>query len=140
MTEFSLVKLIGLYSETFSKKTLSQIFFLNFLKFLNKTVILQSTCECPVLKLAQDISLREKCPNAELFVVRIQSEYRKIRTRNNSVFGHFSRSVSNSKIYCVSISWYLRLRANIFMLHFSCYRKVSPLTEGIRMFEMEHLA
>ena len=23
----------------------------------------------------------------------IQSEYRKIRTRNNSVFGHFSRSV-----------------------------------------------
>ena len=26
------------------------------------------------------------------FRVRIQSEYRKIRTRNNSVFGHFSRS------------------------------------------------
>ena len=25
--------------------------------------------------------------------LRIQSEYRKIRTRNNSVFGHFSRSV-----------------------------------------------
>ena len=25
---------------------------------------------------------------------RIQSEYRKIRTRNNSVFGHFSRSDS----------------------------------------------
>ena len=24
--------------------------------------------------------------------LRIQSEYRKIRTRNNSVFGHFSRS------------------------------------------------
>ena len=57
--------------------------------------------------------LREKCPNTELFLVRIycirteygeilrfrysislriQSEYRKIRTRNNSVFGHFSRS------------------------------------------------
>ena len=49
--------------------------------------------------------LREKCPNTELFLVRIflhsdwirrntvslriQSEYRKIRTRNNSVFGHF---------------------------------------------------
>ena len=28
----------------------------------------------------------------ELFVVRIQSECGKIRTRNNSVFGHFSRS------------------------------------------------
>ena len=26
--------------------------------------------------------------------IRIQSEYRKIRTRNNSVFGHFSRSES----------------------------------------------
>ena len=24
--------------------------------------------------------------------IRIQSEYRKIRTRKNSVFGHFSRS------------------------------------------------
>ena len=37
-------------------------------------------------------SLHEKCPDTELFLVRIQSEYRKIRTRNNSVFGHFSRS------------------------------------------------
>ena len=39
------------------------------------------------------LTLREKCPNMELFLVRIQSEYRKIRTRNNSVFGHFSCSV-----------------------------------------------
>ena len=39
------------------------------------------------------LSLREKCPNTELFLVRIQSECRNIRTRNNSVFGHFSRSV-----------------------------------------------
>ena len=49
------------------------------------------------------MSLPENCPNTELFLVRIflysdsvnlriQSEYRKIRTRNNSVFGHFSRS------------------------------------------------
>ena len=55
---------------------------------------------------------REKCPNnSELLLVRIflcsnwirrftvfsariQSEYSKIRTRNNSVFGHFSRSVN----------------------------------------------
>ena len=28
--------------------------------------------------------------------IRIQSEHRKIRTRNNSVFGHFSRSVGSS--------------------------------------------
>ena len=40
------------------------------------------------------LSLCEKCPNTELFLVRIfLSEYRKIRTRNNSVFGQFSRSV-----------------------------------------------
>ena len=33
--------------------------------------------------------------NTEIYRVnlRIQSEYKKIRTRNNSVFGHFSRSV-----------------------------------------------
>ena len=53
-------------------------------------------------------SLLEKCPNTEFFLVlifpypdwirrvtvnlRIQSEYRKIRTRKNFVFGHFSRS------------------------------------------------
>ena len=32
--------------------------------------------------------------NTEIYLVNlhIQSEYRKIRTRNNSVFGHFSRS------------------------------------------------
>ena len=50
-------------------------------------------------------AMREKCPDMELFLVRIflysdwirklvnlriQSEYRKIRTRNNSVLGHFS--------------------------------------------------
>ena len=37
-------------------------------------------------------SLREKHPNTELFLVRIQSKCGKIRTRNSSVFGHFSRS------------------------------------------------
>ena len=30
--------------------------------------------------------------------LRIQSEYGKIRTRKNSVFGHFSRSVCNEKL------------------------------------------
>ena len=37
-------------------------------------------------------TVRENCPSAELFLARIQSEYRKIRTRSNSVFGHFSRN------------------------------------------------
>ena len=40
------------------------------------------------------MKLREKCPNTELFLVRIQSEYKKIQTQSNSLFGHFSRSVS----------------------------------------------
>ena len=37
---------------------------------------------------------------------RIQSEYRKTWTRNNSVFGHFSNSVINNliKSYCITIS------------------------------------
>ena len=37
--------------------------------------------------------------NTEMYGVnlRIQSEYRKIGTRINSVFGHFSRSVTDSK-------------------------------------------
>ena len=53
-----------------------------------------------------DFTLRKKCPNTELFLVRIflysdwirrfTSEYRKIRTRSNSVFGHFSRSVNGT--------------------------------------------
>ena len=33
-------------------------------------------------------ALREKCSNGQFFLV---SEYRKIRTRKNSFFGHFSR-------------------------------------------------
>ena len=38
-------------------------------------------------------ALRENCPNTEFFQIRsIQSEYRKIWTRENFVFGHFSRS------------------------------------------------
>ena len=39
--------------------------------------------------------------NAEIYGVnlRIQCEYRKIRTRKNSVFGHFLRSVSHSILF-----------------------------------------
>ena len=40
-------------------------------------------------------ALREKCPNTEFFCSVfscVRTEYRKIRTRTNSIFGHFSRS------------------------------------------------
>ena len=39
------------------------------------------------------LPLREKCPNTEFFLVRIQSKYRKIWTGKNSIFGHFSGSI-----------------------------------------------
>ena len=45
-------------------------------------------------------ALREKCPYTEFFLVRIQSECGKMRTRKNSVFGHTSHSdalLHNSK-------------------------------------------
>ena len=60
-------------------------------------------------------SLRKKCPNTEFFLVRIfshsgwiririeylriQSECGKIRTRKNSVFGHFSRVAVEKNSY-----------------------------------------
>ena len=44
--------------------------------------------------------------NTEIYELNlhIQSEYRKIRTRNNSVFGHFSRSVANQFVNVISTS------------------------------------
>ena len=62
-------------------------------------------------------SLREKCANTELFLICIQSESEKIRTRNNSVSGHFSRSqccydntikiFSRYPKYCIDLSSWL---------------------------------
>ena len=68
------------------------------------------------------ITLREKCPNTELFLVRnflysdwirIQFEYRLVRTRSNSVFGHFSRTVKRR----ITKFWVSPFR-NIFMIKF----------------------
>ena len=42
------------------------------------------------------------CPNTEFFLVHIQSECGKMRTRKNSVFGHFSRSVWLKKLKMVN--------------------------------------
>ena len=44
------------------------------------------------------LSLREKFPNTELFLVHIFPYSDWIRTRNNSVFGNFSRSVWHVKL------------------------------------------
>ena len=40
--------------------------------------------------------LREKCPNTEVFLVRIFPHSDSIQTRKNSVFGDFSRSESDN--------------------------------------------
>ena len=51
------------------------------------------------------MTMRGKCPNTEFFLVRIfpeslrfQSECGKTRTRKNSVFGLFSRTVSQTSM------------------------------------------
>ena len=51
------------------------------------------------------LTLNEKCPNTEFFLVRIQTEYGKIRTRKNSVFGNFSRRVIYAKDYSNEHDW-----------------------------------
>ena len=50
------------------------------------------------------LSQREKCPNTEFFLVCIQPDYGKIRTRKNYVFGHFSRSVRLSHDYLMTLN------------------------------------
>ena len=51
-----------------------------------------------------------KCPNTELFLVSIQSEYRKIRTRNDSIFGHFSHSVRCLTGFCIGLWGWIPIR------------------------------
>ena len=57
---------------------------------INRSIFIQGTNCC--YNLSYKAPLCEKCPNTELFLVRIQSKCRKIQTRNNSLFGHFPRS------------------------------------------------
>ena len=48
-------------------------------------------------------TLREKCPNTEFFwsvFSCIQSEYSKIRTGKEYVFGRFSRSTNQGDVLC----------------------------------------
>ena len=91
-------------------------------------------------------TLREKCPNTEFFSgpyfpvfgmnteiygvnLRIQSEYSKIQTRKNSVFGYFSRSHNNKQILIlkprehlatIEIMWYIP--RNLMLLFFGRYQ------------------
>ena len=63
-------------------------------------------------------SLRKKCSYTEFFLVRIQSEYRKIRTGVNSVFEHFSRGVSFKLPWCVyDVISFFRIFLNFFCFY-----------------------
>ena len=104
---------------------------------------------------AVTLSLREKCPNVELFLVRIflysdwirrllvnlhiQSKYRKIRTKNNSVFGHFSRSFNGLRRPLVCRIKWRHANVNQFvrlLLYFDCLRDLDSLLWW--MFELEN--
>ena len=77
-------------------------------------------------------SLREKCPNTEFFLVRtflysggirrftekIQSNYRKIQTRKNPVFGHFSRSDFYLKVGNIVMQQSMSISWEMLLLHF----------------------
>ena len=74
----------------------SQFPFRNFALYQNYNDWISPFTLNDVFKEFLTMPLRKKCPNTELFLVRIfciQSKYRKIRTRNNSVPGQFSRAV-----------------------------------------------
>ena len=49
-------------------------------------------------------SLRGKCPNTEFFLIGIFLYSNWIRTRKNSVFGHFSRSGSYCQMFFIHLS------------------------------------
>ena len=66
------------------------------------------------------VPLPEKCPNTEFYLVRIflysewirrlaniriQSEYKKIRTRKISVYGHLSRNVRSIYVLCPRVKF-----------------------------------
>ena len=88
------------------------------------------------LSILQSLSLRAKCPNTELLLVvfsciqteygdlfrknlRIHSECRKIRTRNNSVFGHFSLSVWYSQTHMLGFQAYYSLHTHCLFFFFT---------------------
>ena len=80
------------------------------------TLNLDSSNACQELDLPKKITLREKCPNTKL---------RKIRTRKNSVFGHFSRSVikANSDIFTEVI--HKELNRGLEVGYFLCNMKLT---------------
>ena len=72
---------------------------------------------------SEEATLREKCPNTEFFLVRIQSECGKIRTRKNSTYRYFSRSATHIKIWITGQQKWLSRQ-------FFCGRSLNALCEN----------
>ena len=94
----------------YQQETLSQSFaytplILMYFFLLFRSIQYFVQIQYPWLVAATGKTLCEICPNTEFFLVRIQSDCGKIRTRKNSVFGHFSRS-ENIHIYSSNIQTY----------------------------------
>ena len=68
-------------------------------RILNAPLIMFTQARYYVIFSVANISLHDKCPNTEFFLVHIflyQSVYRKMRTRKNSVFGTIFTQWSSS--------------------------------------------
>ena len=84
--------------------------------------------QLPALKQVKDV-FRTPSLHKSRVNVRIQSEYSKIRTRKNSVFGYFSRSHNNKQILIlkprehlatIEIMWHIP--RNLMLLFFGRYQ------------------
>ena len=84
--------------------------------------------QLPALKQVKDV-FRTPSLHKSRVNVRIQSEYSKIRTRKNSVFGYFSRSHNNKQILIlkprehlatIEIMWHIP--RNLILLFFGRYQ------------------
>ena len=73
---------------------------INVLYFLGDSYEVTVVLRIILVYFQECLALRKKCPNTELFLVCIflySVRKKKIRTRKNSVFGHFSPSIVTSK-------------------------------------------
>ena len=85
--------------------------------------------------------LLENCPNTKFFLLRIQHECEKIRTRKNSVFGHFSRSVCVFKSLLYIFNILTKVISKRCCILDKSYKKLSILVQinfSVQRYEIGH--
>ena len=92
------------------------------------------SCRYQVSSNGEASVLHDKCPNAKWFLVRVQSEYRKIQNRINSVFGHFSRSGDDDILPIISFF----LKKRYLSVKFVIFSKYKLLFWSISVIEYEN--